>query len=440
MNAEKQIHYAHEIKSTNVQTNDDSSYGYIGCLGYFSCGNVDYLYNANGHVYCEGELSCVESNIYIDNGNVWCHGYRACANSNIYFSNEAYFTAYLSGMNTTIIPTSTNSLIVFAGYLSGYGAKIMCPTGYVCGVSCFGNGCFNLDLTCRNGMDTSCTFEVNCTNAFRNNICDDDDEDLILEWPAEYASDIGDISNVISISNSAMNSGVYVCDITLANPVNCGDYGECQSTFDLNDETTPVCCTADLGCIDNNNITTLVTREDRNEFNYNTVIRCDGLGSCHRTTTYIYAKTGGHIQFGGSYATGLQEGVLQTTNDYDIVCQGVYSCISKTIRNANNLFCSCYGSCNNSTLIENINNIWVLGFRGNHRSVMNNVGNIFCVVNEACLSSTVKHVVGKALAIGYAALAESNIETVNGSIVAVGKRCLYNTKIANVSNVCFSTS
>ena len=71
------------VEAGSIQHTGTTYFKRIYCYGSFSCAYVDDIYNADGPIYCSGELSCAESTITIDQSNIYCYGCRSCYGSDL---------------------------------------------------------------------------------------------------------------------------------------------------------------------------------------------------------------------------------------------------------------------------------------------------------------------------------------------------------------------
>ena len=154
--------------------------GEIWCGGLLSCAFVSNLDNKRGVVSCSGEQSCRGATITLRDDNVItnrhmaCTGDHSCMNANVSTRDETYFGGHLSGLNSVFYGNYSTVRYLFTGSNSGYNTTIICGVGNTCSVTCWGNGCNKLTLSCSDESDASCTFDVNCTYAEKsenNNVC-----------------------------------------------------------------------------------------------------------------------------------------------------------------------------------------------------------------------------------------------------------------------------
>ena len=170
-------------------------------------------------------------------------------------------------------------------------------------------------------------------------------------------------------------------------------------------------------------------------------IRCDGLISCDDITGSIVAKNGGDMYFSGyiaaSQASATNNGIIQTTNNYDIICSGHDSCKYQTIQNGSNLYCIAGWACYQASLIQYISNVYVYGMGAAYQSTMNNIfGNIYCGTYEACYESIISNVGNSVYGISYRVLYNSIISNIGNNLIVFGKQGLYGATINSVKEVC----
>ena len=154
--------------------------GEIWCTALFSCAFVNNLYNEKGVVSCEGEQSCRGSTITLhdttatNEDHLQCWGDHSCMDATVTTRDRALLFGLLSGENSVFYSNDTTVKYFFSGSQSGYNAEIVCGIGHTCSVFCQGNGCNKLTLSCSDGSNASCTFNVNCVGAEKsnnNNVC-----------------------------------------------------------------------------------------------------------------------------------------------------------------------------------------------------------------------------------------------------------------------------
>ena len=380
----------------------------IDCWGLFSCAFVDTMYNYDGDIECMGELSCYQSNLEIGtNGGqdyLNVQGDHAAAQSTLTGGYHNQAMGSYSWQNATVYGIFDSSNFNLFGHNAGYGATIICGSGLTCNINCRGNGCNDIALTC----DGSCTLNIDCTSAEKSDNC-----------PTGYEiPSFIDLPSLLDIELSTYDNSYNPCFSTITDAINCGDYDECNGdTF--NNQSTPVCCTSYQACLLAGNITNSISESDLSSSIIDeTAIRCDARFSCDDVTNYIAAKNGGNIYFTGRETTASSTGIIETTNEYNIICSGYRSCYDgKTMRNAKNLFCTGAQSCLDSVMIENIEVVYFYGESAGWTSKIDNIfDSVYCSASTACYQTT--------------------ISNVNNSLFGGGYSALYKSEITNVTNVC----
>lgn len=126
-------------------------------------------------LFCQAEYSCVGNN-YLDSGASYggnCIGEASCAFSNIYSTDDLYAHGALALYYSKIYSNGIDMNIISAGFYTGYKSQVFCNTGDTCTIFCYGNGCFDMNITCESGA--TCVIKCNDTinNACPNSIYSD---------------------------------------------------------------------------------------------------------------------------------------------------------------------------------------------------------------------------------------------------------------------------
>lgn len=206
----------------------------IYCYGKHSCANVGDIYNEYGGILCGGETSCTNSKLTAeieqDIRNIECGGDRSCSHTNITNGYPIHFGGYLSGLNSSIynpvtqLTRSYYYLYDFSGASSGQGARIYCDNASICDITCYGNSCTGLTLSCPGGNGiNNCEFNIQCEISEKNEICPNGYElssfmNGIFVMP-EYLSNDG----FFYTSNYITQPGA-VCEKTTEGGVQCFDW------------------------------------------------------------------------------------------------------------------------------------------------------------------------------------------------------------------------
>ena len=228
--------------ANSIQHTGTSSYTSIECHGFNSCSDVVYnITNNYGSIECSGEQSCMnDKNIILNNVNIFCYGDSSCKNSiihsNMYDSNEHYMYGHLSGMNN-VYYGNDGGIYRFQGKNSGHNVTIICGDGKECEIHCKGDGCNGVTTRCSNNTgENNCTFSVNCaaytgSYSFKNELCPDG---------LQLSSFMFEIPSLIDLKFSTYENSVDLCNSSKTNAINCGDYGECGYSIELDSTSTGI--------------------------------------------------------------------------------------------------------------------------------------------------------------------------------------------------------
>ena len=378
----------------------------VDCLGLFSCAQVANLYSQAGHVYCNGELSCYNTDIAIISGsrNLYGYGARSCQNATIYSAGYNYLYGYAAAMGATFYSQDTSVSYYFYGANSGDGATIYCGNGATCYVFCNQNSCNDLELICLNGEDT-CTFSIDCSDAEMSENC-----------PNGYVS-VAESIDINRVTMSTYENSFYSCRTSLSNAINCDDYQGCYGdTIDNEENEGPICCTADQSCYNADQLSTAadVTANYINDV----AIRCDGDYACYSVDN-IWSTSGGNMYFAGLYSGAS----LRAIGQYgltDIFCTGHLSCRSSSLLNATNLYC--------------------VGSTACQYAVMYNLqGGIYAYGAYSCQYGSISNLEGNMYAYGYRAAQFTTITDINydstSTLYCRGYQSCYSSYIRAVSNI-----
>ena len=459
------------VSRINMTTNSFD----LTCSGLYSCANVDsighYSEESSGSFNCDGELSCFGSIFESLKGSTLsCNGDRSCLNSNVTL-NQSAVTAYgyLSAANSTFKIGDSKSDISFFGMESGKNTTVICSgTNTNCTIYCLNNACDELQLIYDNNHCDKCQFVIACDYAFKSDVCPDgiDFETELIDALSSMYGDVDDwynqsvfnnfsmpiipslyeniasectnfdnsvesceiASNMSSIAKEMVNNSVYyVIDTGLSNeyPINCMDTFECEQDILKTNEfvddsissiSVPICCTAENACFSSSNLKNEISESDISSIG----IRCDGAVSCEAgSSNSTYMKSNGNIYVSGS--SNLNDFMLIDGKDGDsneLFCNGADTCQvlstntsrERTIKNFENVFCNGYNSCkgdySSNLVFENIGNsvFFYSGTGGGQSMQFNNIGNsVYCVGGSlgGCSFSVIKSVMGSVYGIGH---------------------------------------
>ena len=251
----------------------------INCRGLFSCAYVNNpgIDCERGYIFCNGELSCYQSIIFAEHTfdvTVYCEGDRACAESLIKLRNTLEIRGNLAVANSIIDATydsgTTKTIVFQGGSFAGYNATIICGDGMTCDITCYGNSCNNLNVTCQ--TEGGCTINKDCDYSEYNEFCGDGDGYSYYVAPDIQIPNLIDVSDTLSTFSNSRTP----CVTKSTNAINCGDYLECDN--DIINATmidAPVCCTAQESCTNAISILTNLNQDtlQNNDLIHSTAIR-----------------------------------------------------------------------------------------------------------------------------------------------------------------------
>ena len=265
-------------------------------------------------------------------------------------------------------------LYIFGGKDSGYGAVIICQSGHVCNVDCYGDSCNNLRLISQGG-----TFITNCVYAEKSDACPDG---YVLKNPTPSLVDVD--AGIIELDP------VDVCEDNKKTVVNCKDeegcrYGKLASFIrgNVSDSVnnTHVCCSGMGSCRDIGNMTLSRSRDSGDDQVYQGFdVYCDGSSSC-RDSNFNPNSGIGDIYIRAAYA-GLRT-TFELGDDYDIYCSSRRGCQGATISNGANVYCHGYDSCWYAN-VTGMNTVWMYGWDAGINATISDCDTVYCASYHAC--------------------------------------------------------
>ena len=100
----------------------------VWCDATYSCAQSNSRIQAGDVVYCNGDTSCMGSQI-IATTSIHCGGYRSCANSSQMTSSTVELYGYLSGANTIFTNNGSQAFYYFHGIGSGHNQQTQISNG-----------------------------------------------------------------------------------------------------------------------------------------------------------------------------------------------------------------------------------------------------------------------------------------------------------------------
>eukprot|EP01084_Bolivina_argentea_P052335 96141_1 len=328
--------------------------GQLICSGTEACSDIETLYIHND-AYCFGGSSCSFS--WLDSQNtathtVWCGGEQSCAKAS--FSKMSRILAHgaYSLYNSFIFsdPNSNSLSVELFGYRAGFGATILCQTGHLCTINCYGSGCLSLHILCYG----TCVVHNNSTDTIT---------------PIMGTDNI----NITAVTNNYTVRNDLLCS---TKPTNTFDnYRERYEGENIIINVDPICCRGDESCEKIATINSLT--------NTHYPIVCSGNDAC-RVDNIL---NNGDIYCSGYYAC---YGVKNITA-HSLYCGGDASCMSSTITAALEVYCTGRSSCRGTTIWSNGDlNVHLLGTNaGKNADIHCNEGhvcNIHCGGYNSCIS------------------------------------------------------
>ena len=365
-----------------------------------------------------------------------CHGLRSCAESNITFTNKIDLYGYLSAQNSILIVNNNNTVIQVYGYDSLNGAILICK--YTCILKCIeSSGCSNATLLCDNEHNNTCTWNVDCSNSLKTEICSDSDE-LSDEFNGLIFPDLKDNKF------STINNSYKLCNIdnNITNILNCDDYRS-NICYNIDNITSnyPICCNGYQSCMSTSNIITNIDFIDYNNTFDLISFRADGYESIDDTSGIIN-NANGHMYFTSectncdSSGTTIENNVL-----HDIIVSAYEGLVQQTIMNARELFCLGKESCRQSIISNIFGNIYGYGANSLQYSKISNIkGNIYCATSNGCRNMIANNIDGDIVGFSKRSLRLSNLTNISGTIAVKGWQGLRSSNVVNVTNVCICVS
>lgn len=263
------------------------------------------------------------------NTSVYCAGDHSCTNS--YISGaativaEGAYSVKNAIIDTTDVDDESIVQISLYGYHAGYNTSVLCRSGKICYINCYGNGCYNTFCNKYNDYGGTCLFI--CVNAGPNNDCPQTSHTILPDDNlAFYMSEINSINEERCNLENSMTYDDYIYrgsdTISVLNNSNDGGNICCRGLQSCDSDETPV-STITVGGI-------------------NGSIICGGYFSCYSVDNLIVSGDKGGIYCGGWYACAKTD----ITADHDtgvVVCGGEASCWEATIRDASKVFCTAMG-------------------------------------------------------------------------------------------------
>ena len=420
----------------------------IECSGLGSCSNTSRLETDEWNIECYGEKSCFGSqNItekYSTSGyvSIYCDGDMSCAFSNIFIFSKysrVQGNGYLSLFGATIRINSNNSWISFNGVDAGRDATVICKNGLTCWIDCWGDACSDIyELRCSDyGMD--CTFDIDCRYAYYSSICPTG-----YNVSSEYlVPDLYSSSNT-SFKSTSYKTGYLLCynesiyNTSFKYVLLCSAYGGIDCAINtngtgkifhsLNDGV--ICCVGEFSCAG----TGSMINQGYSDSNYGNKIsiRCDAVSSCQLRK--ISAPNGGNIYF-TAYFSGASSKV-NTTRNYDIYITARSALQSGDVSNCNNVYITGKLGCDECEIHDIGGSVFGYGASSvRSTNISQIVGNVYCAGYSACFWVNLTVIQGDVYAAGYGSLRESIIKNIYGSVIATGYYGLYKAVVTDVDQV-----
>lgn len=350
---------------TNEMSSDDEIY----CDGTASCANVTIAV-ASDIFGCDGVNSCQYSTIASTNDEIECLGEYSCYNTFITDTSKVTLSASYSGINAIIDSSNLNQMTVeLIGYFAGYNSTIICNSGVICNIDCYGNGCVNTNVICDDSV-SNCN--INCNNGEFEL---DYNNTMYKKQPIEYPTtndniDLTSLTTLVefnSICSDEDDTRTIICS---------GDEGCKRDILNLYDNNENVlCCIGDESCVRANIvINTNSSSSSSNTSNITHKIICMGRNGCNAAT----------INFNININT---TGTDIIPNVYQMYCQGYLTCENSTITNAKIVECSGDTSCQFGILSNN-EIVLCTGFQSCTEAVLTN-NDIIYATGESALKDAV---------------------------------------------------
>ena len=363
----------------NYGTSDDGKT--TGCWGGRSCQNapifsgiVEYDSDIRGHlglawtkyvdtriIACFGEAACYQIENTRSN-RLLCYGFRSCDGL---YSNSATIAAGLGTLSLENSILHNPSSVYLVGFFSGYNATVYCESGHICNISCYSNGCENLNFMCENGAN--CTVNCNdtqgitCPNGWNSSSIYDININNDYWSDNNYESGNYEVLQMISsvFGNYILNTNetdFYTyksdgfdneCDEDddTTDDIVCGNATECQYTSIYSKNN--VCCSGHASCRYS------VTKD------FDTVY-CDASDACLASIINgtININIGGSVKLSNIYARGRYSTSYGSISDFNfMMASGDASTSDSKIEYGNYLACFGRFSCYNTT-ITGVRNIY----------------------------------------------------------------------------------
>lgn len=175
-----------------------------GSLSMNECNNITSV-----DIFCQGSYDCGDTLMNsLSNGTIYCNGDSSCMNTNIDSANTIFGNGAFSLKNAQISTKNLNLQghnemnIYFYGYFAASGTIITCLDGYVCNIHCGDYACVsNMELNCLNNSNCS----VNCINGNDDCIVEGNDTYFVNDYTGIV--DLDDVSSYIIENNAMCHNG-----------------------------------------------------------------------------------------------------------------------------------------------------------------------------------------------------------------------------------------
>eukprot|EP01084_Bolivina_argentea_P102037 182857_1 len=393
----KQCHYASDLSVYSYRgvygpnTSILSNAGSLDCSGSFSCSFLSNVSFPGSHTY-SGSNSGYGSRI-VDGDRLYVWGANGLTNARLTVNVSGMIVEADQGMAHTefIAPTHVyvatgaysvfNSTIIqnindshteyfFSGFMSAYGATLICNSGVHCSVTCYASGCYGLFMDCIGNC--SVIYQSNDTlhpitdrNASRFN---DSELSQILYYDSSTITWNNNRLCDQQPNNMKLDQGFYTKSFVRNVPMN--PPRPDPHNMDIHNQSGPLCCRGSGSCA-NRTITYMSSDTEQ------VSIVCSGGGACVNTEII----TNGTVYcegFASCAAYSIHSQSISTHDD--VYCLGYEACWTRAISVGTNLYCGGKHSCAAVTVTSKNNalNVYFLGDSSGLNS------DVYCFEHQSC--------------------------------------------------------
>ena len=411
----------------------------VNCNGYKSCGQVNSItiydgaqnpQNDKTTLVCNGQESCIKTNIYYYGTILRIRGFHAVYDSiiQLYSSKTNNFINATGAMQLyqSKIYFETSGTLRLFGVYSLNSSYIHCQSHQECEIICYDFGCYGQLKT---NMVGDGDFKYQCNyNIISNEICESSYSymDLIIN-----SDNLPVIPSIDPNNNVCLNSNI-----------NCENRQECEKSTLTSSNSETICCTASNSCHDSyitvDMSSTSTSGVSDNANTYNVALRCDGSSSCEEAK-YIKIIGDGNVYCSGY--NSCRASVIKYTDGSGLVnayCLGEGSCYGAEIAGISNVYCFEYQSCFAGFIIDINTNVYGFGHQSLYEAVIYDMKKVYCLSYQSCRNAKIAQV-NELYILGYQGLLQAQLnpqtDNITNNVYCIGYGACWEANLQSTLNI-----